>query len=49
MSMKQERIMRGAGTWCLVFGITAIISGLTVGVGSLIAGSKLLHNSSSAQ
>ena len=49
MSMKQERIMRYAGTGCLAFGIVAIVTGLAVGVGNVVAGSKLLHNSSSAK
>lgn len=49
MSLKQEKIMRYAGTWCLAFGIVAVVTGLTVGVGNIVAGSKLLHNSSSAR
>lgn len=41
--------MKRTGAWCLVFGVVSIVTGVAIGVGSLVAAGKLLANSSSAQ
>lgn len=45
MSDKSYRAMRRAGGWNIVMGITTIVTGLSVGIGCLVAGGSLLRNS----
>ena len=44
MNIKQQRTMKRAGAWCIVFGTATIVTGVAVGVGCLIAAGKLLKN-----
>ena len=47
MNIKQQRTMKRAGAWCIVFGTATIVTGVAVGVGCLIAAGKLLKNARS--
>lgn len=44
MSTRQEKTMKHAGAWCIVFGAASIVTGVAVGVGCLVAAGKLLGN-----
>ena len=47
MNIKQQRTMKRAGAWCIVFGTATIVTGGAVGVVCLIAASKLLKSARS--
>ncbi len=47
MNIKQQRTMKHAGAWCIVFGTATIVTGVAVGVGCLVAAGKLLKNARS--
>lgn len=47
MNIKQQRTMKHAGAWCIVFGTMSIVTGVAVGIGCLVAAGKLLKNAHS--
>lgn len=42
--MDQSRTMRRVGGWCITMGIITLTVGITIGVGTIIAGGDLLKN-----
>lgn len=45
MSDKSYRAMRRAGGWNIVMGIATLVTGVSIGIGCLVAGGSLLRNS----
>jgi hypothetical protein len=43
--MDQRRTMRRVGGWCITLGIITLTVGVTVGIGTIIAGGDLLKHS----
>ena len=44
MNISQQRIMKHAGAWCVVFGTVSIVTGVAVGIGCLVAAGKLFES-----
>ncbi|MDO4182950.1 MAG: hypothetical protein Q4E12_05015 [Coriobacteriia bacterium] len=42
MTDSDYKTMRNVGGWCIVLGTITIVAGLTLGVGCLVSGGRLL-------